>query len=63
MPSRLFSYWNERNMEGTVAQDAGAFIRDGIKSVAKDGVCRESDWAYDISAFATRPSDTRSTTR
>src|SRR5690348_13928227 len=33
MPSRLFIYFNERKMEGTVQSDAGAMIRDGIKSV------------------------------
>ena len=27
--------YNERDMEGTVASDSGAQIRDGIKSVAK----------------------------
>src|ERR1700724_970576 len=30
-PSRLFVYYNERAMEGTISQDAGAMIRDGIK--------------------------------
>lgn len=58
MPSRLFIYWNERNMEGSVNSDAGAYIRDGIKSVAKLGVCSETDWQYDIGAFAQRPPDT-----
>jgi C1A family cysteine protease len=37
VPSRLFIYYNERVMEGTVGEDAGAEIRDGIKSVAKIG--------------------------
>src|SRR4051812_26457348 len=32
-PSRLFIYYNERAMEGTIATDAGAMIRDGIRSV------------------------------
>ena len=54
-PSRLFLYYNERVMEGTVASDSGAAIRDGIKSVSKQGDCPESDWPYDISRFATRP--------
>ena len=39
MPSRLFIYYNERVIEGTVGSDSGAQIRDGIKSVAKQGVC------------------------
>src|SRR5215211_6988917 len=29
-PSRLFIYYNERDMEGTVDSDSGAQIRDGI---------------------------------
>src|SRR5215468_12133180 len=37
VPSRLFIYYNERVMEHTVSTDAGAMIRDGIKSVAKQG--------------------------
>jgi C1A family cysteine protease len=55
IPSRLFIYYNERKMEGTIKQDAGAMIRDGIKSVASDGVCDESLWPYDISKFTRRP--------
>lgn len=46
-PSRLFIYWNERNVEHTVPLDNGAQIRDGIKVVNKLGVCPEADWAYD----------------
>ena len=47
MPSRLFIYYNERVIEGTVGSDSGAQIRDGIKSVAKQGDCPESEWPYD----------------
>src|SRR5579885_2624882 len=56
MPSRLFIYYNERAMEGTVDSDAGARIRDGIKSIAQLGVCPESEWPYDPAQFATKPS-------
>jgi C1A family cysteine protease len=55
MPSRLFIYYNERAMEGTIDTDSGAMIRDGIKSVAKLGVCPESDWDYDIARFRDPP--------
>jgi C1A family cysteine protease len=47
VPSRLFIYYNERLMEHTVGVDAGAMIRDGIKSVAKQGACPEKEWSYD----------------
>lgn len=46
-PSRLFIYYNERSMEGSTANDSGAYLRDGIKSVNKQGVCPEKMWAYD----------------
>lgn len=57
-PSRLFIYYNERVMEGTVDQDSGAQIRDGIKSIVTQGVCDESLWPYDPDKFAVRPPDT-----
>ena len=47
MPARLFIYFNERLIEGTTGTDSGAQIRDGIKSVAKVGVCPETEWPYD----------------
>jgi C1A family cysteine protease len=46
MPSRLFIYYNERVIEHTTGKDAGAQIRDGIKTVAKQGVPPETDWPY-----------------
>ncbi len=54
-PSRLWIYYQERLIEGTVAQDSGGQIRDGVKSVAQLGVCPESDWPYVISTFAQAP--------
>lgn len=47
MPSRLFIYYNERVMENSVPYDAGAMIRDGVKSVNKQGTCSEDEWPYD----------------
>lgn len=46
-PSRLFIYYNERAIEGTIDSDAGAEIRDGIKTLAGLGVCPEIMWPYD----------------
>ena len=57
VPSRLFIYYNERVMEGTVDSDAGAQIRDGIKSVATVGAPPERLWPYDISKFREAPPD------
>jgi len=55
MPSRLFIYYNERVMEHSVSQDAGAMIRDGIKSVNSQGVCPETMWPYVVNKFAQKP--------
>lgn len=55
MLSRLFIYYNERLMEGTVDRDEGAEIRDGIKSLVQYGVCPEEEWAYDESKYAVKP--------
>ncbi|MBV9991817.1 MAG: C1 family peptidase [Alphaproteobacteria bacterium] len=59
IPSRLFIYYNERVMEQTVDQDPGAQIRDGIKSVAKLGVCFEGNgpdcWDYVEGRFVNQP--------
>ena len=55
LPSRLFIYYNERAMEGTIREDAGAMIRDGIKTLAKQGACPERLWPYDIAKFAKKP--------
>lgn len=53
--SRLFIYFNERDMEGDVSEDGGAEIRDGVKSLNQIGVCPEPDWPYDAEKFAEKP--------
>jgi hypothetical protein len=55
IPSRLFIYYNERKIEGSVDTDSGAEIRDGIKSISIDGVCSEDMWKYDITKFTECP--------
>ncbi|HME48298.1 C1 family peptidase [Mycobacterium sp.] len=55
VPSRLFIYYNERALEGTVSSDSGAVVRDGIKVVNSEGVCPETMWPYDIAMFTVRP--------
>jgi C1A family cysteine protease len=54
-PSRLFIYYNERNLENTVDTDAGASIRDSAKTINKTGVCHESLWPYIISKYTIKP--------
>jgi C1A family cysteine protease len=55
IPSRLFIYWNEREMEGTTASDAGAVISDGVKAINEWGAPPETLWPYVQSQFAVKP--------
>ena len=55
--SHLFIYYNERDIEGTVNQDGGGQIRDGIKTLALFGGCSESIWPYNESQVFTKPSE------
>lgn len=54
-PSRLFIYWNERKVEGTLPEDAGAMIRTGAKISADLGVCLEKTWIYDENKLNDEP--------
>lgn len=55
LPSRLFIYYNERAIQGTVERDSGALIRNGFKTISKQGVCDEVLWKYDVSKFKLKP--------
>lgn len=53
-PSRLFIYYNERELANDVDSDNGARLRDGIKAIANSGICDEAAWPYD-KPFAEKP--------
>jgi C1A family cysteine protease len=54
--SPLFLYFEERALEGTIAQDAGAEPRDAMKVLAQLGCATEAADPYDISRFTAAPS-------
>lgn len=54
-PSRLFLYYNARAIQGWENEDSGAYIRDGFKSINRDGVCVESSYKYNPALFASKP--------
>jgi C1A family cysteine protease len=45
-PSRLFIYRQERVIEGSLEQDSGAEVRDGLAALADKGVCFEDLYPY-----------------
>lgn len=57
-PSRLFTYYTTRDLEGTVNEDSGAMLRDTIKAINKFGACPESIWPYNINKFMVKPTPT-----
>jgi C1A family cysteine protease len=55
-PSRLFLYYMERQIEGSLGQgDTGAMGRDGFKALQTYGWVPEREWRYVISRFDTKP--------
>jgi C1A family cysteine protease len=42
-------------VEHSVKSDSGAQIRDGIKSIVKQGDCPEKEWPYVIAKFTAKP--------
>lgn len=55
VPSRLFIYYNERAIEGTVSEDAGASLTDGATVLNQLGCPNESIWWYNVAKFAVKP--------
>ena len=53
--SRLFVYYNERLLMGSVEYDSGASLRVGIKTLRNHGACGETLWPYVITRFARKP--------
>src|SRR5438874_10458950 len=49
--STLFPY---TTLFRSINDDAGAMIRDGVKSLVKLGVCSEAKWPYKIDRKSTR---------
>lgn len=53
--SRLYIYYYERALLGTINYDSGAYIRDGIKVISKNGAPIEKLWPYVISKYQVKP--------
>lgn len=54
--SRLFLYYNERFIENNIFDDDCSTLFSGVRTLLIYGICQESEWIYDISNFAIKPS-------
>jgi C1A family cysteine protease len=53
--SRMYLYYIERAIEGTVGKDEGASLRDTCKAINKAGVCEERYMPYDPEKYRVPP--------
>ncbi|MBD0381272.1 C1 family peptidase [Paenibacillus sedimenti] len=53
--SVLFLYWKEREIEGTIDYDSGAYIRDGMKVAQKIGLAAGGTYPTEVSEFRSTP--------
>jgi len=55
--SRLFVYYNAREIEDCVDEDSGCMIVNAILGIQEKGACSEETWPYDIENFDEEPSE------
>lgn len=53
--SRLFAYYNARDLEDAALFDNGATLRDMISGLARYGVCDEDVWPYNTDQLTVKP--------
>jgi C1A family cysteine protease len=54
--SALYLYYKEREARGTINEDSGALMIDGMDALKKSGDCLDSTIPYQISKFSDKPS-------
>ena len=56
--SRLFIYYNARDLDGDPQKDEGTYLRSCIKVLKKYGTCSEQTWPFDLHRISTSPEKT-----
>ena len=49
--SKLYIYYNGRDVEGTIDQDSGCSLEDQADQLKINGICNTNKWDYDTSKF------------
>lgn len=53
--SALFQYYNTRERMGSVGEDSGGTITDGMLAMKEHGIAPETTWPYQIAQFTVKP--------
>ena len=53
--SRLFIYFNARELDGSVHEDAGSYLKSCIETLQKHGACFERTWPYNVKKVFEKP--------
>jgi C1A family cysteine protease len=53
--SRLFIYYNARELDGDTSQDEGTYLRSCVRVLRKYGACLENTWSFDLERILDQP--------
>jgi hypothetical protein len=53
--SRLFIYYNARELDGDCSQDQGTYLKSCVKVLRKHGACSENTWSFDLDQILEQP--------
>ncbi|MCY7284757.1 MAG: C1 family peptidase [Cyanobacteria bacterium CAN_BIN43] len=55
--SRLFIYYNARDLDGDTTLDQGTYISSCVKATKKQGLCAETTWPFNPAQILDRPAE------
>jgi DNA segregation ATPase FtsK/SpoIIIE-like protein len=55
--SRLFIYYNARELDGDTSQDEGTYLRSCVRVLRKYGACSENTWSFNLKRIHDQPGD------
>jgi len=53
--SRLFIYYNARELDGDCSQDQGTYLKSCVKVLRKQGACSENTWSFNLDQILEQP--------
>ncbi len=53
--SRLFIYYNARELDGSSSKDEGTYLKSCVKVLRKHGACSEDTWSFNLDQILEQP--------